>query len=158
MPKEVVKWLGIYFDKGLTFKQHASIRTSQTHSAFQKMARLVNSERGLSPFTARQLYTAYTTSIADYGSTLWWRDQAQLRKPLQGPQNLALRNILGIFKTTHTIPMKVEAGLPPPRSDSVTASASTKSASSNPFQPTQSTKILRGLSKEPLPAVPTPSN
>jgi hypothetical protein len=113
-PRDVVKWLGIYFDQGLTFKQHVSTRTSQAHSAFQRMARLVNIERGLSPFATRQLYRACVTSIADYGSAIWWRGQAQLKKPFQGLQNLALRKILGVFKTAPTLPMEVEAGLPPP--------------------------------------------
>jgi hypothetical protein len=81
-PRDVVKWLGIYFDQGLTFKQHVSIRTSQAHLAFQRMARLVNIERRLSPFATRQLYRACVTSIADYGSAIWWRGQAQLKKPL----------------------------------------------------------------------------
>ena len=48
--KDLVRWLGIWFDPGLTFKQHVAIRTAQARSAFQRMARLANSEKGLSPF------------------------------------------------------------------------------------------------------------
>jgi Reverse transcriptase (RNA-dependent DNA polymerase) len=81
-PKELVRWLGIWFDPNLTFKQHVAIRTSQARSAFQRMARLANLERGLSPFAMRQLYVAYITSIADYGSPIWWRGQAQFKKSL----------------------------------------------------------------------------
>jgi hypothetical protein len=33
-PKEVVRWLGVWFDPLLTFKQHVAIRTSQARSAF----------------------------------------------------------------------------------------------------------------------------
>ena len=33
-PKELVRWLGIWFDSNLTFKQHVAIRTSQARSAF----------------------------------------------------------------------------------------------------------------------------
>ena len=113
-PKEVVRWLGIWFDPGLSFKQHVAIRTSQARSAFQRMTRLANSERGLSPFAFRQLYLACVTSVADYGSPIWWRGQAQFKKPLQALQNLALRKILGVFKTAPTAPMEVEAALQPP--------------------------------------------
>ena len=78
------------------------------------MTRLANSSRGLSPFALRQLYLACITSIADYGSAIWWRGQVQLKKPLQALQNLGLRKILGVFKTAPILPMEVEAALAPP--------------------------------------------
>lgn len=113
-PKELIRWLGVWFDPNLTFKQHVAIRTSQARSAFQRMARLANSERGLSAFAMRQLYLACIASIADYGSPIWWRGQAQLKRSLQALQNLGLRKILGVFKTAPIIPMEVEAALQPP--------------------------------------------
>ena len=72
-PKELVKWLGIWFDPSLLFKQHVAIRTSQARSVLQRMTRLASSGRGLSPFALRQLYLACVTSIADYGSPIWWK-------------------------------------------------------------------------------------
>jgi hypothetical protein len=78
------------------------------------MNRLANTERGLSPFSMRQLYQACVTSIADYGSIVWWKGQTQFKNQLQALQNLALRKILGVFKTTPIIPMEVEAALLPP--------------------------------------------
>jgi nicotinic acid phosphoribosyltransferase len=78
-PKEIVRWLGIWFDSGLTFKQHIAIRVSQARSAFYRMNRLANTERGLSPFSMRQLYQACVTSIADYGSIDWWKGQTQFK-------------------------------------------------------------------------------
>ena len=110
----MVRWLGIWFDSGLTFKQHVATRTSQARSAFQRMARLANTERGLSPRAIRQLYIACVTSVADYGSVIWWKGQAQFKKPLQALQNLALRKILGVFRTAPIVPMEVEASLLPP--------------------------------------------
>lgn len=113
-PKELVRWLGIWFDPNLTFKQHVAIRTSQARSAFQRLSRLANSELGLSPFAIRQLYLACVASVADYGSPIWWRGQAQFKRPLQALQNLAMRKILGVFRTAPTRPMEVEAALMPP--------------------------------------------
>jgi hypothetical protein len=49
-PKELVRWLGVWFDSGLTFKQHVALRISQARSAFQRMTRLANTKKGLSPF------------------------------------------------------------------------------------------------------------
>jgi hypothetical protein len=49
-PKELVRWLGVWFDSGLTFKQHVALRISQARSVFQRMTRLANTKKGLSPF------------------------------------------------------------------------------------------------------------
>ena len=114
-PKALIKWLGIYFDQNLTFKEHVAIRSSQAKSAYLRMARLANSEKGLTPFALRQLYLACVVSVADYGSVIWWRGQASLLRPLQAIQNLAVRKILGVFKTAPIIPMEVEAAVLPPR-------------------------------------------
>ena len=66
-PKPIVKWLGIYFDGNL---KHVKIRSSQAKSAYLRIARLANSERGLTPYALRQLYLAYVVSIADYRSPI----------------------------------------------------------------------------------------
>ncbi|KAF1980638.1 hypothetical protein K402DRAFT_303206, partial [Aulographum hederae CBS 113979] len=52
-PKQVVRWLGIWFNCSLNFKEHANIRCSQARAAFFRMARLANSGRGLSPTSLR---------------------------------------------------------------------------------------------------------
>ena len=75
----------------------------------------MNIEKGLSPRATRQLCLACITSIADYGSLVWWRGQASPRGPLQALQNLALRKILGVFRTALIEPIEVEAAPFPPR-------------------------------------------
>ena len=114
-PKSLVRWLGMWFDSGLNFKSHVAIRVSQARSAFYRLYRLANTERGLAPFAVRQLYLACVTSVSDYGSAIWWKNQKQFTRPLQGLQNLGLRKILGCFKTTPVIPMELEAALVPPQ-------------------------------------------
>ncbi len=112
-PSPLVKWLGVYFDPNLTFKQHVATRVAQAKSAFYRMVRIANSENGLSPFALRQLYLACVASIADYGAIIWWRGQAGLAYKLQLLQNEAIRRILGVFRTAPIIPIEVEAGLVP---------------------------------------------
>jgi ribonuclease HI len=112
-PSKLVKWLGIYFDYGLTYKEHVSIKVSKAKQAFYRLERLANTERGLSPAAFRQLYQACVTSIADYGSILWWKGQASLKSKLQSLQNLGLRKILGAFKTSPIMTMEIDAALPP---------------------------------------------
>ena len=101
---KLVKWLGIHFDYNLKFKEHIAIRTSLAKQALYRINRLVNISRGLSPFAIRQLYLACITSVADYGSELWWDNNKSIR-PLQAIQNLATRKILGVFKTASLLPI-----------------------------------------------------
>src|SRR6201747_180477 len=112
LPIKLVKWLGIHFDYNLKFKEHIAIRTSLAKQALYRINRLVNISRGLSPFAIRQLYLACITSVADYGSELWWDNNKSIR-PLQAIQNLATRKILGVFKTAPLLPMQIESALPP---------------------------------------------
>ncbi len=115
IPSKLVRWLGIYFDSNLKFKEHIAIRTSLAKQAFYRLNRLSNIGRGLSPYAVRQLYLACVTSVSDYGSILWWDklNKSQIR-PLQAIQNLAIRKILGVFKTAPILPMELESALLPP--------------------------------------------
>jgi len=70
-PKRLIRWLGIYFDSSLKFKEHRSIRTSEGKQMLGRLNRLTTVTRGLSPFAIRQLYLACVTSVTDYGSELW---------------------------------------------------------------------------------------
>ena len=79
------------------------------------MNRLASISRGLSPFALRQLYLACVTSVADYGSILWWNyKNKSLIRPLQAIQNLATRRILGVFKTAPITPLELESAILPP--------------------------------------------
>jgi hypothetical protein len=113
-PLQSIKWLGIYFDPSLSFKHHVATKIAKAREAFFRMARLANIGNGRTPFALRQLYTACVTSIADYGSVIWWKKQGHFTKLLQSLQNLAIRKILGVFKTAPILPMEVECALPPP--------------------------------------------
>lgn len=113
-PKTLVRWLGIWFDSQLSFKEHVNIRIQQARNAFFRMSRLANINKGLSPHSIRQIYLACITSVADYGSPVWWRNQAGFSSQLQKLQNQAARKILGVFRTAPVKPMEIEAGLLPP--------------------------------------------
>jgi ribonuclease HI len=113
-PSNLVKWLGIWFDPNLTYKYHVATKASKAKSNLQRMTRIVNISRGLSPTATRQLYLASIVTIADYGSILWWKGQKGLIKPLQIIQNSASLKILGVFKTAPILAREVESALLPP--------------------------------------------
>ncbi|KAH7559020.1 hypothetical protein BM1_03957 [Bipolaris maydis] len=113
--KELVRWLGVYFDCSLKFKHHSLIRNQQASAAFHRLSRLANSNKGLSPRAVRQLYLACITSVANYSCQIFWREQQTALNQRQKLQNQACRKILGSFRTSPAIPSEVEAALYPPR-------------------------------------------
>jgi len=70
-PKPLVRWLGIFLDSKLIFKQYIEIRISKAKAAFYLIRRLSNIQRGLSLQALRQLYIACVTIIADYKIQCW---------------------------------------------------------------------------------------
>ncbi len=113
--KPTVKWLGIWLDSKLNFKEHVEKKVAQATRIFHQIKRLSNTERGLSFQAIRQLYIACITSIADYRVPIWWNNQKHLLEKFQRLQNTALRTILGAFKTSPIKTMEIEAAVPPPR-------------------------------------------
>ena len=114
-PKSLVKWLGIWLDSKLTFKQHVEKKTTQALKLLNQIERLSNTERGLSFQAMRQLYIACISSVADYGVPVWWNNQKNMLEKFQKLQNIALRKMLGAFKTFLINAMKLEASIPPPK-------------------------------------------
>jgi ribonuclease HI len=114
IPKKEVKWLGIWFDKSLTFKTHVEKRLALATRTLHNIIRLSGSEKGLSFKAIRQLYIACITTISDYGVQIWWKGQKGLLEKFQKLQNKALKVILGAFKTSPIEAMEIEAAVPPP--------------------------------------------
>jgi len=112
--QESLKWLGIYLDSRLNFKEHVTQKVAEATRVFHQIERLSNTERGLSFQAMRQLYIACICSIADYGVPIWWSNQQYLLDKYQKLQNQALLKILGAFKHSPIRAMEIEASLPPP--------------------------------------------
>ncbi len=113
--KPTVKWLRIWLDSKLNFKEYIEKKIAQATKIFHQIKRLFNIERGLSFQAIRQLYIACIISITDYGVPIWWNNQKHLLEKFQRLQNAALRTILGAFKKSPIKVMEIEAAVPPPR-------------------------------------------
>src|SRR5436190_23945225 len=70
-PKNLVRWLGIWLDSKLNFKEHVEKKIVDATRIFHQISRLSNTERGLSFQAMRQLYIACIISIADFGVSIW---------------------------------------------------------------------------------------
>ena len=64
--KNLIRWLEVWLDSKLSFKEHVEIKISAATRIFHQIARLSNTERDLSFQAMRQLYIACITSVADY--------------------------------------------------------------------------------------------
>src|SRR5436189_2319940 len=109
--KNLIRWLEVWLDSKLSFKEHVKIKISTATRIFHQIARLSNTERGLSFQAMRQLYIVCITSVADYGVPIWWNNQKSLLEKYQKLQNAALRKILGAFKTSSYMAMELEAAI-----------------------------------------------
>lgn len=112
-PQEYIRWLGIWFDRKLTFKIHVEKRTASAIRMFHSISRLASTVRGLSFQAMRKLYIACIASISDFGVPIWWKQQKHLLEKFNKIQNQALRKILGAFKHSPLDGLEIEACLPP---------------------------------------------
>ena len=112
-PQELVRYLGVWFDRKLSFKDHVEKRIAAASRMFYSISRLANTERDLSFQAMRRLYIACIASIADYGVPIWWKNQAFLLDKFNKLQNAALRRMLGAFRTSSISAMEIEASILP---------------------------------------------
>ena len=112
-PQNMIKSLGIWIDRKLTFKTHIEKRLASATRVFHSISRLQNFEWGLASMATRQLYQTCITAISDYGFEIWWNDQKSYAEKFQKLQNLKLRKILETFKTSSITVMKIEANIQP---------------------------------------------
>src|SRR6266536_668148 len=111
--KNLIRWLEVWLDSKLSFKEHVEIKISAATRIFHQIARLSNTERGLSFQAMRQLYIACITSVADYEVPIWWNNQKFLLDKFQKLQNNACKKILEAFKTSPAMTIELETALPP---------------------------------------------
>lgn len=112
-PTECLRWLGVWFDRKLSFNHHVQHKATASRRALSALQGLANTEEGLSQTAVRQLYISTVCSVADYGSEVWWRGQKGFAKKLQSVQNIALRKISGAFRTTPIAALEAELDIPP---------------------------------------------
>ena len=103
-------------DRKLNFKKHVQNRIASANRVLHSINRLQNSEWGLKSNAGRQIYQTCISSISDYGAEIWYNAQNPQKSyinQLQKLQNLALRKILGSFRTAITGKLEIESNIPP---------------------------------------------
>ncbi len=110
-----VKYLGVVFDRQLTWNQHVDEKVRKCVMLFAQCRRIVGKTWGLKPKCMAWLYTAVIRPILAYGVTIWVPAlrKESIKKKLNKVQRLACLAITGAMCTTPTVAMECIVGLPP---------------------------------------------
>ncbi|KAF3346524.1 hypothetical protein VdG2_05329 [Verticillium dahliae VDG2] len=105
-PKHHVKILGVIMDIGLRYKEHIARAATKGLEAAMELKRL----RGLTPATARQLFTATVAPVVDYASNVWrHRCKDRVAAAVNRVQKVGAQAIIGAFTTVATSVAEAEA-------------------------------------------------
>lgn len=108
-PKRHVKVLGMIMDSSLTYKEHMARASAKGLESAMELQRL----RGLTPATARQLFTAMVTPVVDYASNVCMNACRYKRVgPINRVQRVGAQAIVGTFMTVATSIGEAEANIP----------------------------------------------
>jgi ribonuclease HI len=110
---ENIRWLGVYFDRKLTFKSHIRQLADRAREAVNASRMLANTVRGLNQTHLRTLYRSCILPMISYGSEVWWNGKTTQIESLARVQNAALRHITAAFRTTPVRALELETGIPP---------------------------------------------
>ena len=155
-----LRWLGILFDKKLTFKWHAKEMASKALIVANALRSLGNTVRGVPPHLLQQAVQACVLRKAYYGAETWWPGRTR-PGPLSPISNrvdglldslakvvlAGARAILPVYCTTSTAVLHRESGLLPPEIElnQLAFSAAARLRRLDPFHPLlkRARKILR---------------
>lgn len=128
-PKKVLRWLGVYFDSKLTFRQHVETWGSRAHKAAAHLRGLNRVMAGAPPRLTALAANACVMPVATYGAETWWqgptkpgtKDPTKMVKTRQDALvgiiektvKVAARAVLPVWKTTPVPVLHRESGLPP---------------------------------------------
>ena len=97
-------------DAKIKYKEHIARASSKGLEAALELKRL----RGLSPATARQLFTSTVVPVVEYASNVWMHAfKDRLRGPINRVQKMGAQAIVGTFLTVATSFAEAEACIPP---------------------------------------------
>lgn len=122
-----LKWLGILFDRKLTFKYHVQAQTAKAIKTARAFASFGNTLRGVAASLIRQAVTACVLPIAYFAAETWWPGREKrthsavtsnrvdkLLRLLGKVTLTSARAILPVFSTTPSAVLLRESGLSPP--------------------------------------------
>ena len=111
--EEEVKFLGLVFDRILSFKPHVEYLRRKCQRAMNLLKMLSHTEWGADREILLTLYKTYIQSRLDYGSIVYASAAKSYLDWLKPVQNQGLRLAVGAFRSSPAVSLHVEAGVPP---------------------------------------------
>ena len=93
------RWLGIWIDSRLNFKENTERATARARKAESRLSSFMR-RNGVPPLSARHLQEAIVGSTLMYGSEVTWRGQRFMTDSIQKAINRMTRASLGVLKST----------------------------------------------------------
>jgi ribonuclease HI len=106
---EETKFLGLIFDKRLTFTAHIRHLKDRCLKALNLLRVVGRMDWGADSVTLMKLYHAQVRSKLDYGCVVYGSARSSYLQPLDRVQNAALRTCIGAFRTSPIASLHVEA-------------------------------------------------
>ncbi|PWI64413.1 hypothetical protein PCL_10481 [Purpureocillium lilacinum] len=126
-----LRWLGIWFDSKLNFREHVSKRITQANKVVRHLRNLANTRHGPPPSALRKAVLTCVLSVLTYGSEAWYPGMTRSRTNTKTYQTNevstrqhglvneigrvligAIRTVLPVWRTTPTSTLYRDAGLP----------------------------------------------
>ncbi|VVT55200.1 uncharacterized protein SAPINGB_P004477 [Magnusiomyces paraingens] len=113
-PQKEVKLLGITLNNLLDFKSQILNKINKARKAVGAIWHLGGVQKGMRGSAVRSLYIACVRPIVEYGLEIWHHKilKGEIHK-LEVMQNMALRRIVGAYRTTPIAVLQKEAGIMP---------------------------------------------
>jgi ribonuclease HI len=119
-PANEAKYLGVIFDRKLSFKHHTQYAAKKGTSLALAMSRIAKCTWGAAYQQTRILFTSVVAPRMDYAAIVWHKPSKQGAAPpwtatakIDSVQRIAMKAILGTFRTTATSALQIETSLPP---------------------------------------------
>ena len=115
-PVETTRFLGIWFDRKLSWRTHVHKLKAKATTQAKALARLTGPTWGCDLKSARRTYTAVIRSAMAYGAAVWHQTGPRPTGPareLQASQNECLRIVSGAYRATPIRHLETETAIPP---------------------------------------------
>src|SRR5579859_4871418 len=119
-PTNEAKYLGVLFDRKLSFQHHIQHAAKKGTKFALAISRIAKCTRGPAYQQTRTLFTSVAAPRMDYAAVVWYRPPNDVSPPcptslakLEAAQHTAMKAILGTFRTTPSSALQIETSLPP---------------------------------------------
>ena len=109
-----MRYLGVYLDKQLNFKEHVKTRYIKTGSALALIQNVANTQNGLSVKGCRQIIKAVVEPSLLYGSEVWWKGSTVNGQPRAVKGVHLLRHVDRALRAAHKVALPVYKTTPTP--------------------------------------------